>query len=76
MQIFGQLLCHRGHVTLPYFAGLTEQLARTLMVKGISSSINSRGAVRETLVSPKDKLKKEQQVGIVYHTICSYTGSF
>ena len=61
----------RGHVALPYFNGLTEPLTRTLQSKGISVSVSSRGSLRETLVKPKDKLKKEETTGHVYHIPCA-----
>ena len=75
IQIISQFQCS-GTLTvaveaLTYYAGLTEKLCQILISKGISSSINTRGSLREALVKPKDKLEKEQQVGIVYHIPCA-----
>ena len=56
---------------MPYFSGLTEPLTRTMQNKGLSVSITSRGSLRETLVKPKDKLKKEETTGHVYHIPCA-----
>ena len=62
---------HIGHVSLPYYAGVSEDIARLLKSKGISSSFNCRGSMRETLVKPKDQLEKEQDVGVLYWLGCA-----
>ena len=61
----------RGHVTLPYHSGLTEPLSRILRKNHISSSVRSRGSVREILVKPKDKLPPEDKTGVVYVGSCA-----
>ena len=60
-----------GHVTLPYFTGITEPLSRALRNAGITSSVRARGTLREELVHPKDKLEKSATAGIVYHLGCA-----
>ena len=53
-----------GHVTLPYYSGLTEPMARMMRSKGLTTSISTRGSLREILVKPKDKLDKEDLTGV------------
>ena len=62
---------HIGHVSLPYYAGVSEDLARHFKSKGISTSFTCRGSMRETLVKPKDQLEKEQDVGVLYWLGCA-----
>ena len=64
-----------GNVSLSYFSGITEPLAKVLNSKGLSTTIQARGSLRESLVKPKDKLRKEQQVGVVYHIPCAGANS-
>ena len=40
-----------------------------------SSTISSRGSLRETLVNPKDKLEEEETTGYVYHIPCAGANS-
>ena len=52
--------------------------------KGLTTSISTRGSLRETLVKPKDKLDKQDLTGVLYHLgcagcnnqvcLCSYVG--
>ena len=58
-------------MTLPYHSGITEPLARILRQKGISTSINSRGTLREHLVHPKDKIEALDINGVVYFHGCA-----
>ena len=58
-------------VSLPFYSGVTEPIARALNAKGIATSISTRGSLRENLVKPKDKLKKEQSNGLIYHIPCA-----
>ena len=62
-------------MSLPYYAGLTEKLTHILNSKGLSTSITSRGSLRETLVKPKDSLDKEEQIGQIYHIPCAGANS-
>ena len=64
-----------GNVNLPFFSGVTEPLARILTNKGLSTSISTRGSIRETLVHPKDKLQKEETNGHIYHIPCAGANS-
>ena len=65
----------RGNINLPYYAGITEPLAGILKSKGFTTSITSRGSLRETLVKPKDKLPKAELTGVVYHIPCAGANS-
>ena len=58
-------------VSLPFYSGVTEPIARALNAKGIATSISTRGSLRENLVKPKDKLKKEETNGHIYHIPCA-----
>ena len=64
-----------GHVSLPYYSGITEPLSRLINSKGISTSTTSRGTLREVLVKPKDKLPKSDTTGLVYHIPCAGANS-
>ena len=58
-------------MTLPYHQGVTEPLIRHLRKIGISTSIQSRGTLREHLVHPKDKLERLEINGVVYYHGCA-----
>ena len=60
-----------GNVSLPYYSGITEPLTRLFNSKGLSTTIKARGSLRENLVKPKDKLGKEEKVGVIYHIPCA-----
>ena len=60
-----------GHVNLPYFKGMTEPLSRIFNKAGITTSIRSRGSLRESFVRPKDKLEIPESTGVVYYLPCS-----
>ena len=60
-----------GFVSLPYYKGMTEPLSRILTRAGISTTIRSRGSLREMLVHPKDKLTTSDKTGAVYYLPCS-----
>ena len=60
------------HPALPgYHAGITETLMRAMRQIGISTSISSRGTLREHLVHPKDKIEKLDVNGVVYFHQCA-----
>ena len=61
----------RGHIVLPYHSGLTEPLSRILQKEGISTSVRSRGSIRENLVKPKDQLAKTEKTGVIYVGSCA-----
>ena len=62
---------HKGHISLPYHAGITEPLARHLQQIGISTTVKTRGSLREHLVHPKDTLEKNDVNGVVYYHACA-----
>ena len=50
---------------------MTEPLSRILSRAGISSTVRSRGSLRELLVHPKDSLATSDKAGAVYYLPCS-----
>ena len=50
---------------------MTEPLSRIFNKAGISTSIRSRGSLRESFVRPKDKLEMPDSTGVVYFLPCS-----
>ena len=46
-------------------------MARMMRSKGLTTSISTRGSLREILVKPKDKLDKEDLTGVLYHLRCA-----
>ena len=62
---------HKGYVTLPYYAGITETLSHHLKQVGISTTIKTRGSLREHLVHPKDKLERLDVNGVIYYHACA-----
>ena len=61
----------RGHLVLPYHSGLTEPPSRIFQKEGISTSVRSRGSIRECLVKPKDQLAPTEKTGVVYVGACA-----
>jgi hypothetical protein len=57
-------------VTLPYIKGVTETLSRVYKYYGIQTCVKPTGTIRNMLVSPKDKIKKEDITGAVYLIPC------
>ena len=54
-----------------YHAGLTEPLSRIVKKEGISTSIRTRGSLREKLVKPKDKIPPAETTGVIYFEPCA-----
>ena len=50
---------------------MTEPLSRILNRAGISTTVRSRGSLRELLVHPKDSLATSDKTGAVYYLPCS-----
>ena len=50
---------------------MTEPLSRIFNKAGITTSIRSRGSLRESFVRPKDKLEIPESTGVVYYLPCS-----
>ncbi|XP_072022385.1 uncharacterized protein [Amphiura filiformis] len=60
----------RGHVTIPYARVVSEGLRRVLTKQGIQVHFKPRNTLRELLVSPKDKIRKEERCHTVYNIAC------
>ena len=61
---------NKGSVTVPYARGVSEGLRRVLVKRGIQVHFKPRNTLRELLVSPKDKIKKEERCHTVYEHSC------
>ena len=61
---------HRGQVTLPYIAGVTERVRRCLKKRGIQAPARAHQTIRKLLVHPKDKVADPDKCGVVYHIDC------
>ncbi len=59
-----------GSVTIPYTRGVSEGLRRIISKRGIQVHFKPRNTLREQLVSPKDKIKKEERCHTVYEHTC------
>ena len=57
-------------VGLPYVAGLSEELQRVFRNHGVSVYHKPFNSLRSLLVKPKDKQKKENKCGTIYHVSC------
>ena len=60
----------KGFVVLPYVKGLGEKVKRVLNQYGVTTAFKPYKTIRQELVAPKDKIKKEQKTGVVYHIKC------
>jgi hypothetical protein len=61
-------------VTLPYIAGLTEEAKRIFQSYNVNVCTKPTETLRQMLVSPKDKLAKDQVCGPVYKIKCDGDG--
>ncbi len=61
---------NKGLVVLPYIQGLTETLARVYKSYGIQTCIKPTTTLRQELVSPKDKVLKQDVIGAIYMILC------
>ncbi len=61
----------KGSITIPYVGPLSEAMARVIRKAGVSVHMRPFNTIRSKLVHPKDKVKKEDKSGIVYHIQCS-----
>ena len=69
----------KGHITLPYVGHVSDALARTIRKTGVAVHMKPYNNIRSHLVRPKDKVKKEDKPGVIYHIQCgdcaeSYVG--
>ena len=60
----------KGSVTIPYARGVSEGLRRVITKGGVGVHFKPRNTLREHLVSPKDKFKKEERCHTVYEHSC------
>ena len=60
----------KGHVTLPFVAGVTEAITRRIRKTGVAVHSRPHSTIRKLLVAPKDKDKPEDKCGVVYHLTC------
>ncbi|XP_066263270.1 uncharacterized protein [Branchiostoma lanceolatum] len=61
----------RGTVSIPYIKGISETLMRLYRSKGIQCQFKPINTIRRNLVAPKDKIKKLERSGTVYHIPCA-----
>ena len=57
---------HRGFVTLPYFQGISEKIARTLGQFDVNVAHKPVKTVGSILEKPKDKFDQNLSTGVVY----------
>ena len=60
----------KGRVSIQYCKGLSETLKRIFHAYGIQTFFKPTNTLRNQLVSPKDKPKKEEVMGPVYKITC------
>ncbi|CAH1245983.1 Hypp7622 [Branchiostoma lanceolatum] len=60
----------KGHVTLPFVAGVTEAISRKIRKAGVAVHSRPHTTIRRLLVAPKDKDSTEYKCGVVYHLSC------
>ena len=60
----------KGHVTLPYVAGVTEPISPRLCKAGVAAHSKPHKTIRQMLVAPKDKDSAEDVSGVVYNIKC------
>jgi hypothetical protein len=56
--------------TLPYIEGTSEKLRRAFNTAGVPTAFEPHRTLRQTLVSPKEKVDKVKQSGTVYEISC------
>ena len=61
----------KGHITLPYIAGVTESIARKIRKSGVMVHSKPTNTLHSQLVAPKDKLDKMDKCGAVYRIQCN-----
>ncbi len=57
-------------VVIPYIKGVSEELRRLFKRYEVAMYFKPTNTLRQLLVSPKDKLKKERVIGLVYQIPC------
>ena len=64
----------QGFVVLPYIKGVSERLQRSFKKRNINLYHKAGQTLRQLLVHPKDKMKPQEQCGVVYETECNMCG--
>ena len=60
----------KGNVCLPYVGSITDAVARVIRKHEIQVHIKPFNTLRSKLVHPKDKIKKDENSGVVYQITC------
>ena len=64
-----------GSIVLPYIKGKAETLKRVFKKHKINVCFKPYQTLRQILVHPKDKTKKEEVCGPIYHIKCEGSGN-
>ena len=67
---------HRGFVTLPYFQGISEKIARTLGQFDVNVAHKPVKTVGSILKKPKDKFDQDLSTRVVYKIHCKNCENF
>ena len=59
-----------GSCVIPYVRGTSEALKRVFEKAGVRTYFKPTNTLRQSLVSPKDPLEKNEKTGAVYHISC------
>ncbi len=60
----------KGLAVIPYVKGLGEKIKRILKSHNVATAFKPHTTLRSSLVAPKDKIKKDNKTGVVYHIKC------
>jgi len=66
---------HKGMVVVPYVKGLSEAFARILKSHGIATANRPHRTLRNFVVHPKDKVKNEEKIELIYRVTCKNCSS-
>ncbi|XP_070576849.1 uncharacterized protein [Ptychodera flava] len=61
-------------IVIPYIEGTSERIRNTLQKRGIQTYFKSSNTLRDILVKPKDKNKKENMKDVIYQIDCATPG--
>ena len=61
----------KGSVGIPYIPNVSERIRRCLQKFNVNTYFVPQNKLRQHLVHPKDKIKKEDCCGVVYQVDCS-----
>jgi len=66
---------HKGMVVVPYVKGLSEAFARILKSHSIATANRPHRTLRNFVVHPKDKVKNEEKIELIYRVTCKNCSS-